>query len=193
MNNSSFFDKVIRIIESDIIEKSFDKNQFSVTVSSDNLIRVATILKNHSELKMNQLVDIIAVDYPSRVKRFEVIYNLLSYSNEARLFLKVHIKKDAKLHTLTNVFENASWYEREVFDLMGISFSSHPDLRRILTDYNFDGHPLRKDFPLSGYTQVYFDEKKQKVDYEPVKLQQTYRNFDTLSPWEGMLHKKHKT
>lgn len=190
MTSSSFFEKLIHITESDILNKGSFLGHNFICVHPSNIIRLTTCIKDHSELKMEQLVDIIAVDYPGRSERFEVIYHLLSHQNGARIFIKVHIKKDMVLPSLTNVFENANWYEREIFDLMGISFSDHPDLRRLLTDYNFEGHPLRKDFPLSGYTQVYYNDEHKKVEYEPVNLQQSYRNFDHISPWEGVLRKK---
>lgn len=189
MISSPFFEKLIRITESDVLDKGSFLGHNYISINPKNLIRVTTNIKDHSELKMEQLVDIIAVDYPGRVERFEVIYHLLSHINGARIFIRINIKKDQVVPSLTNVFENANWYEREIFDLMGISFSDHPDLRRLLTDYNFEGHPLRKDFPLSGYTQVHYDHTTKKVDYEPVNLQQSYRNFDHVSPWEGVLRK----
>jgi NADH-quinone oxidoreductase subunit C len=190
MTSSPFFEKLIRITESDVLSKGSFLGHNYICISPSNLIRIMTSIKDHSELKMEQLVDIIAIDYPNRLDRFEVIYHLLSHRNGARIFIKVNVKKDAILPSLTNVFENANWYEREIFDLMGINFSDHPDLRRLLTDYNFEGHPLRKDFPLSGYTQVHYNTENKKVDYEPVNLQQSYRNFDHISPWEGVLRKK---
>lgn len=188
MIESNFFEKLIHIVESDIIE-SYEMEHHYIDVQPTNIVRVASIIKDHSQLKLNQLVDIIAVDYPSQIERFELIYHFLSHENGERLFVKVRLKKDQPIQSITGVFENASWYEREIFDLMGVFFSDHPDLRRLLTEYNFEGHPLRKDFPLSGYTQVYYDEKTKKVEHEAVNLQQSYRNFDNISPWEGVLQK----
>lgn len=188
MTEPNFFEKLTRIVESDIIEY-YEMEHHYIHVQPTNIVRVASIIKDHSQLKLNQLVDVIAVDYPSQIERFELIYHFLSHENGERLFVKVRLKKDQPIQSITGVFENASWYEREIFDLMGVFFSDHPDLRRLLTEYNFEGHPLRKDFPLSGYTQVYYDEKTKKVEHEAVNLQQSYRNFDNISPWEGVLQK----
>ena len=151
----------------------------------ENIIENIIQLKKHPELKFRQLVDILAVDYPGKAKRFEVIYLLLSHENNLRLTIKLQIEDKKKIKTLTNIFPSANWLEREVFDMHGISFDKHPDLRRILTDYNFEGFPLRKDFPLTGYKEVRYDLEKKKVVYGPVNLQQAYRDFDFKSPWQS--------
>ncbi|MEK9561328.1 MAG: NADH-quinone oxidoreductase subunit C [Pelagibacteraceae bacterium] len=153
--------------------------------NADQLIDNVVQLKRHSDLKFRQLVDILAVDYPNREKRFEIIYLFLSHENNLRISIKIDLEDQQKIQTLTNVFPSANWLEREVFDMNGIEFSDHPDLRRILTDYNFEGFPLRKDFPLTGYKEVRYDPETKKVVYGPVKLQQAYRDFDFKSPWQG--------
>ena len=159
-------------------------NLFSYS-KPENIIENIIQLKKHPELKFRQLVDILAVDYPGKAKRFEVIYLLLSHENNLRLTIKLQIEDKKKIKTLTNIFPSANWLEREVFDMHGISFDKHPDLRRILTDYNFEGFPLRKDFPLTGYKEVRYDLEKKKVVYGPVNLQQAYRDFDFKSPWQS--------
>jgi NADH-quinone oxidoreductase subunit C len=143
-------------------------------------------LKNNEIYNFDQLIDITAVDYPSREKRFEVIYILLSMKRNKRIILKTFISENENLDSIFDIFKSSNWYERECYDLFGINFNNHPDLRRIMTDYNFEGHPLRKDFPLTGHTEVRYDDVEKKVVYEPVKLTQEYRDFDYTSPWEGM-------
>ena len=176
-----------------IIEGSANLRFEKIQMQNDNLICLSDVenlienisqLKKHPELKFKQLVDILAVDYPSKEKRFEVIYLLLSHEKNLRISVKVNVRDDEKIFTLTNIFPSANWLEREVFDMNGIIFQNHPDLRRILTDYGFEGFPLRKDFPLTGYKEVRYDPEKKKVTYEPVKLQQAYRDFDFKSPWQ---------
>ena len=149
------------------------------------LIENITQFKRHSDFKFKQLIDILAIDYPANEKRFEVVYLLLSHENNFRVTVKVEVDENEKLPTLTNIYPSANWLEREVFDMNGIEFEGHPDLRRILTDYEFEGYPLRKDFPLTGYKEVRYDPEKRKVVYGPVKLQQAYRDFDFRSPWQG--------
>ena len=149
------------------------------------LIENITQCKRHPDFKFKQLIDILAIDYPANEKRFEVVYLLLSHENNFRLTVKVEVDENEKLPTLTNIYPSANWLEREVFDMNGIEFEGHPDLRRILTDYEFEGYPLRKDFPLTGYKEVRYDPEKRKVVYGPVKLQQAYRDFDFRSPWQG--------
>ena len=149
------------------------------------LIENITHFKRHPDFKFKQLIDILAIDYPANEKRFEVVYLLLSHENNFRVTVKVEVDENEKLPTLTNVYPSANWLEREVFDMNGIEFEGHPDLRRILTDYEFEGYPLRKDFPLTGYKEVRYDPEKRKVVYGPVKLQQAYRDFDFRSPWQG--------
>lgn len=143
-------------------------------------------LKKNSECQFTTLVDITAVDYPGRKKRFDVVYHLLSMNLNQRVRVKVYLAEDEMVPTLVNLFPSANWFEREVFDMYGIPFAGHPDLRRILTDYGFKGHPLRKDFPLTGFNEVRYDEVQKKVVYEPVELVQEFRDFDFESPWEGM-------
>tara|TARA_B100001939_G_scaffold342109_1_gene352744 strand:- start:1462 stop:2061 length:600 start_codon:yes stop_codon:yes gene_type:complete len=176
-----------------IIEGSANLRFEKIQMQNDNLICLSDVenlienisqLKKHPELKFKQLVDILAVDYPSKEKRFEVVYLLLSHEKNLRISVKVNVRDDEKIFTLTNIFPSANWLEREVFDMNGIVFQNHPDLRRILTDYEFEGFPLRKDFPLTGYKEVRYDPEKKKVTYEPVKLQQAYRDFDFKSPWQ---------
>ena len=151
----------------------------------DNVIHNIDILKRSPEFKFRQLIDILGVDYPQQSKRFEVIYLFLSHENNFRISLKIKIGDEEIVPTLTDIFPSANWQEREVFDMYGIRFADHPDLRRILTDYEFEGYPLRKDFPLTGYKEVRYSAEHQKVIYEPVKLAQDYRDFNFESPWEG--------
>ncbi len=131
-------------------------------------------------------MDLTAIDYPSREKRFDIVYILLSMTQNKRIIVKVSLKEDENIESITSIHKASDWYERECYDLFGIKFLNHPDLRRIMTDYNFEGHPLRKDFPLTGHTEVRYDDLEKKVVYEPVKLTQEYRNFDYMSPWEGL-------
>lgn len=153
--------------------------------STDNLIHNINILKRDSNFKFRQLIDILGIDYPQKEKRFEVVYLFLSHENNFRISVKINIDEHEIVPTLTNIFPSANWQEREVFDMFGIKFADHPDLRRILTDYEFEGYPLRKDFPLTGYKEVRYSAEYQKVIYEPVKLAQDYRDFDFESPWKG--------
>ena len=150
-------------------------------------------LKTNEKCKFKQLIDITAVDYPQKEKRFKIVYFLLSHENNLRIIINIYIDEKTKVPTLTKIFPSANWMEREVFDMYGIFFKNHPDLRRILTDYGFKGYPLRKDFPITGHTEVRYDEDKKKVIYEPVKLEQNYRNFDYESPWEGTKYIKEQT
>ena len=160
-------------------------NQIYLETDKDDLIDITLFLKTNSETKFRQLIDITVVDYPEKNKRFDVVYLFLSHEFNQRLILKYSISEKEVIPSLTNVFPSANWMEREVFDMYGVSFKDHPDLRRILTDYGFEGHPLRKDFPLTGHSEVRYSEEEKKVISEPVKLEQNYRNFDYESPWEG--------
>ena len=162
-------------------------NHDNLILNSDveNVIHNIDILKRSPEFKFRQLIDILGVDYPQQSKRFEVIYLFLSHENNFRISLKIKIGDEEIVPTLTDTFPSANWQEREVFDMYGIRFANHPDLRRILTDYEFEGYPLRKDFPLTGYKEVRYSAEHQKVIYEPVKLAQDYRDFNFESPWEG--------
>ena len=161
-------------------------NELSIESSKSDFIKIILFLKDHPNTSFDVLVDICAVDYPDRKNRFEIVYQLLSISLNLRMKLKLKIKEDEPVESLSNIYPCANWYEREIWDLFGISFENHPDLRRILTDYDFEGFPLRKDFPLTGFVQVKYDDETQQVVNEPVKLDQEYRDFDNLSPWEGM-------
>ena len=159
--------------------------ELTVTVALDSLLGMMAHLKADPSTRMTSLVDITAVDHPERADRFDVVYHLLSMYTNGRIRVKAHVADTAMVPSLISVYPAANWFEREVYDLFGILFSGHPDLRRILTDYGFRGHPLRKDFPTTGYTEVRYDEVQKRVVYEPVKLVQEYRQFDFMSPWEG--------
>ncbi|WP_417699677.1 NADH-quinone oxidoreductase subunit C [Pseudophaeobacter sp.] len=160
-------------------------DELNVDVAPANIAGLVEFLKTDSNCKFSSLVDITAVDYPERTKRFEVVYHLLSMYQNQRIRLRVSIREDDMVPSIVAVHPSANWFEREVFDMFGILFSGHPDLRRILTDYGFRGYPLRKDFPTTGYTEVRYDEAEKRVVYEPVNLVQEYRQFDFMSPWEG--------
>ena len=160
-------------------------DELNVDVALSNVVEFIEFLKNDPSCRFTTLVDITGVDYPERAKRFDVVYHLLSMYQNQRIRLRVSIREDDMVPSITDVHPSANWFEREVFDMFGILFSGHPDLRRILTDYGFRGHPLRKDFPTTGYTEVRYDEAQKRVVYEPVSLVQEYRQFDFMSPWEG--------
>jgi len=160
-------------------------NELLIETNVDELISVILFLKSNDKLKFRQLIDIAAIDYPEEEERFNLVYLLLSHEKNIRIKISINFEIEKKIPTLTKVYPSANWMEREAFDMYGIEFIDHPDLRRILTDYNFVGHPLRKDFPLTGFNEVRYSEKEKKVIYEPVKLEQNYRDFDFESPWEG--------
>ena len=160
-------------------------NQLYIEIDKDDLIDVTLFIKTNQETKFRQLIDITVVDYPENTQRFKMVYLFLSHEYNQRIILSYSINENEIIPSLTNIFPASNWMEREVFDMYGIKFKNHPDLRRILTDYGFKGHPLRKDFPLTGFNEVRYSEKDKKVVYEPVKLEQNYRNFDFESPWEG--------
>ena len=166
-----------------------NNNLLEIEFEKNNIIKIFNELKDNTELNFNQLLDITAVDYPSREFRFDLIYILQSLTKNKKIILKTFIKENENIESITNIHKSADWYERECYDLFGIEFFNHPDLRRIMTDYNFEGYPLRKDFPLTGHTEVRYDDLEKKVIYEPVKLTQEFRNFDSESPWEGMENK----
>ena len=159
--------------------------ELNLDVAPSNIVGLVEFLKSDATCRFSTLVDITGVDYTGRTKRFDVVYHLLSMYQNHRIRLRVSIREDQILSSLTPVHPSANWFEREVFDMFGILFSGHPDLRRILTDYGFRGHPLRKDFPTTGYIEVRYDEAQKRVVYEPVNLVQEYRQFDFMSPWEG--------
>ena len=160
-------------------------NQLVIYIDVEDIISTILFLKTNEKCRFRQLIDITAVDYPQDEKRFKVVYLLLSHEKNLRIIINTKIDEKITVPSITKIFPSANWMEREVFDMYGISFKDHPDLRRILTDYGFTGHPLRKDFPLTGHTEVRYSEKKKKVISEPVKLDQEYRDFDFESPWEG--------
>jgi NADH-quinone oxidoreductase subunit C len=164
------------------------RDELIVTVRRGDILRVLLVLRDDPRLSFNQLSDLCGVDYPERAERFEVVYNLLSMSRNQRCRVKVNAAEGNPVPSVTSLYPCANWLEREVWDLYGVFFSDHPDLRRILTDYGFEGHPLRKDFPLTGYVEMRYDEQQKRVVYEPVKLTQDFRTFDFLSPWEGIRH-----
>ena len=168
-----------------IKSSSIAVGDLSINVGRDDIVEVLTRLRDSSTLDFNCFIDLCGVDYPTRSERFDVVYHLLSMSQNARIRIKITTDEDTPVPTIVDVFPAANWYEREAFDMYGIFFNGHPDLRRILTDYGFEGYPLRKDFPLSGFVEVRYDDEQKRVVYEPVKLLQDFRNFDFLSPWEG--------
>ena len=162
------------------------KKYFEIIVKKENTFKTIKNLKENQNFIFDQLIDITAVDYPSNSLRFEIIYILLSMVLNKRVVVKTFLGEIEGIESITTIHKSADWYERECYDLFGIQFLNHPDLRRIMTDYNFEGHPLRKDFPLTGHTEVRYDDLEKKVIYEPVRLTQEYRNFDYMSPWEGI-------
>ena len=180
-------------LTSKIISSKIKHNQILITIEDNNLIDVLLFLKTNSITKFRQLIEITAVDYPEKDQRFRMVYLLLSHESNSRIVIDYYIKENKIVPSITNIYPSANWMEREVYDMYGIEFKDHPDLRRILTDYNFKGHPLRKDFPLTGHNEVRYSEEDKKVIYEPVKLEQNYRNFDYESPWEGTKYIKEQT
>jgi NADH-quinone oxidoreductase subunit C len=172
-------------LTSKIKKSSINFNELLIETSEEELINAIFFLKSNDKLKFRQLIDIAGVDYPEEEKRFKLVYLLLSHEKNIRIKISINFEIEKKIPTITKIYPSANWMEREVFDMYGIEFTGHPDLRRILTDYNFEGHPLRKDFPLTGFNEVRYSEKEKKVIYEPVKLEQNYRDFDFESPWEG--------
>ncbi|MDQ6434439.1 NADH-quinone oxidoreductase subunit C [Mesorhizobium sp. LHD-90] len=159
--------------------------ELTLSVEAANIVEVLSFLKNDVQCQFVSFIDICGADYPSRAKRFDVVYHLLSPRQNLRIRVKVQADEDTMVPSVTSVYPGADWFEREAYDLYGILFSDHPDLRRILTDYGFEGHPLRKDFPLTGFVEVRYDDEAKRVVYEPVELKQEFRNFDFMSPWEG--------
>ena len=186
MENLKSLEKTINSeLSSKIISSKIKHNQIYINIEDNDLIEVILFLKTNSITKFRQLIDITAVDYPEKDRRFKMVYLLLSHETNTRIVIDYNIKEGEIVPSLTSIYPSANWMEREVFDMYGIKFKNHPDLRRILTDYGFKGHPLRKDFPLTGFNEVRYSEKEKKVVYEPVKLEQNYRDFDFESPWEG--------
>ena len=185
LTNSEFAEYLLSHLSKSVSDVRFSNEETIITTKPEFISDVLDFLKRDDKSKFSQLQTITAVDLPEEVKRFEVVYCLLSLRFNRRAIVKVALEDGASVDTVTNIYSSAGWYEREVWDMYGITFANHPDLRRILTDYGFEGHPLRKDFPLTGYYEVRYDEEQKKVVYEDVNLNQEFRNFDYLSPWEG--------
>ena len=182
-------DELEKLVNSELTSKikktTVNFNELLVDTNEKELTNVILLLKSHDKLKFRQLIEVAGVDYPEEEKRFKLIYLLLSHEKNIRIKISINFEIGKKIPSITKIYPSANWMEREVFDMYGIEFINHPDLRRILTDYNFEGHPLRKDFPLTGFNEVRYSETEKKVIYEPVKLEQNYRDFDFESPWEG--------
>ena len=169
-----------------VLDVVLERDELCLVVERERIARVLKFLRDDVNCQFKQLMDVCGVDYPGREERFEVVYNLLSLTHNRRIRVKVSASEDTPVPTVIEVFSSANWWERETWDMFGIAFRDHPDLRRILSDYGFQGHPLRKDFPLTGYVEVRYDDEQKRVVYEPVKLPQDWRTFDFLSPWEGI-------
>jgi len=180
-------DYLSAVLSQDVLSAQVQKDELVLVVRASTLRKVLTFLRDDPNCRFKQLMDICGVDYPEREQRFEVVYNLLSLKHNQRVRVKLSTDEDTPVPSVTGIFSSAGWFEREVWDMYGVAFSDHPDLRRILTDYGFEGFPLRKDFPLTGFVELRYDDEQKRVVYEPVKLTQDFRNFDFLSPWEGML------
>ena len=191
LENLKNIEKLVNSELSSKIQNSLiEHDELLIEINANDLIDVVQFLKSNENCKFKQLMDIAGVDYPEDEKRFELIYLFLSLEHNTRIKLLIKFELNSTINSLTKIFPSANWMEREVFDMYGIKFKNHPDLRRILTDYGFKGHPLRKDFPLTGFNEVRYSEKEKKVIYEPVKLEQNYRKFDFESPWEGTNYSK---
>ena len=194
MNNLTDLEKKINSELTTKIKKTeIRHNQLYISIDSEDLIDVTLFIKSNKNTKFRQLIDITVVDYPEKTQRFKLVYLFLSHEFNQRIILSYLINENELIPSLTSIYPAANWMEREVFDMYGVKFKDHPDLRRILTDYGFEGHPLRKDFPLTGHTEVRYSEEQKKVIKEPVKLEQNYRNFDYESPWEGTKYIKKQT
>ncbi len=186
LNNLKKLEKLVNSELASKVQRSvIENNELLIEIKDVELIDVIQFLKSNDSCKFRQLIDIAGVDYPENEKRFQLVYLFLSHEKNIRIKLLIKFNLDQIIPSITKIFPSANWMEREVFDMYGVKFKNHPDLRRILTDYNFKGHPLRKDFPLTGFNEVRYSEKEKKVVYESVKLEQNYRNFDFESPWEG--------
>ena len=193
MNLNDLEKKINSELTTKINKTEIKHNQIYVEIDKNDLIEVVLFIKTNKDTKFKQLVDITVVDYPEETQRFKVVYLFLSHELNQRMILSYFINENEVISSLTSIFPSANWMEREVFDMYGVNFKDHPDLRRILTDYGFEGHPLRKDFPLTGHTEVRYNEEQKKVVSEPVKLEQNYRNFDYESPWKGTNYIKEQT
>lgn len=187
--NEHLTNEISSLVGRDSSSFVINSSMLEVHIPAVKLMQVIRFLYDDAKLCFHQLVDLFGIDYPARSKRFEVVYNLLSIKFNYRVCIKVKVSEEESVPSLHSIYPNAIWYQREVFDMYGVDFSNSTDNRRILTDYEFEGHPLRKDFPLTGYKQVRYDFEKRKVVYEPVSLVQEYRNFDFISPWEGTDYK----
>ena len=193
MNNLVDLEKKINSeLNTKINRSNIKHDQIYLNCNSTDLIEVLSFLKTNHQTKFKQLIDITAADYPENSKRFKLVYLLLSHELNFRVILETYINENEIIPSIISLYPSANWMEREVFDMYGVNFKDHPDLRRILTDYNFNGHPLRKDFPLTGHNEVRYSEDQKKVIYEPVKLEQNYRDFDYQSPWEGTKYIKNQ-
>jgi NADH-quinone oxidoreductase subunit C len=179
-------DYLVSALPEHLSEPTVVHDELCVTTSLSGLLKVLAFLRDDTECQFKQLSDICGVDYPDREPRFEVVYHLLGHRHNRRIRIKLRVNEDTLVPSATGIYRSAGWFEREVWDFFGIQFADHPDLRRLLTDYGFRGHPLRKDFPLTGHVEMRYDEEQKRVVYEPVRLIQDYRQFDFLSPWEGM-------
>ncbi len=188
--DKKFINEMMQLIKSIMNFCEYDifieKNELNINANLHDIPKLILFLKDNPSISMETLIDITAVDFPNDENRFLVVYNLLSISRNLRIKVKTRISEETFVPSITEIFPSADWYEREIWDLFGIKFSGHHDLRRILTEYDFEGHPLRKDFPLTGFVQFRYDDEMSRIVTEPVKLEQEYRNFDNLSPWEGM-------
>ncbi len=178
-------DHIVASLPEDVIDAEVAYGELIVRVQLSSIVRVTTFLRDDSNCQFKCLMDVCGVDYPERETRFEVVYNLLSLRHNHSVRLKLATGDDTPVPSVTSVFSSAGWWEREAWDLFGIYFSDHPDLRRILTDYGFEGHPMRKDFPLTGFVELRYDDEQKRVVYEPVEMPQEFRSFDFTSPWEG--------
>ncbi len=176
---------VASVLSDQVIGTSIAHDELMVTARAEQIVKVVTFLRDDPMCLFKVLVDICGTDYPERPKRFDVVYNLLSLVHNQRIRIKVEADDETPVLSITGVHNSANWFEREIWDMYGVMFSDHPDLRRLLTDYGFEGHPLRKDFPLTGFVETRYDEERKRVVYDPVKLSQEFRKFDFLSPWEG--------
>ncbi len=178
-------DHVTRALEHEVVSSRVEYGELTIEARADQIVKVLTFLRDDGECQYRQLIDVTAVDYPARARRFDVVYHLLSMTHNQRARVIVQTDESTPMPSVTGVHRGAEWFERETWDMYGVMFTGHPDLRRILTDYGFDGHPLRKDFPLTGYVEVRYSEDEKRVVYEPVSLRQDFRNFEFMSPWEG--------
>lgn len=178
-------DHISAALDADLLEVGFAQDELVLRTRPQSMLRVLGFLRDDSQCLFKCLMDVTAVDYPERDQRFDIVYNLLSLQQNQRIRVKVATDEATPVPSVSEIFPSANWFERETWDMFGVFFSGHPDLRRILTDYGFEGHPLRKDFPMTGHVEVRYDDEQKRVVYEPVKLVQDFRSFDFLSPWEG--------